>query len=201
MYEIHTCFNNINYTDIVDLNGTLRTMVNGLTTDYGKYIERSITYFVATTFGNDLCDLMRHERMQKFIKNPPNDPPYDLIIVEYFGSPCYIGFGQLLNAPVAIIISSKKVKKGPQAGQFVTKVVTNDSFFNYFDPTEKVLDDDVENEEALHTDFEIGQIIRDQIIPRAVLFYTGEAADDDDDFFEDDEDEDADAVDDSDDDA
>lgn len=25
---------------------------------------------------------MKQEKMQKFIKNPPNDPPYDLIIVE-----------------------------------------------------------------------------------------------------------------------
>lgn len=71
-----------NYTDVVDLNGTLKTVVNGLTTDYGKQIQRSITYYVATVFGNDLCDLMKQEKMQKFIKNPPNDPPYDLIIVE-----------------------------------------------------------------------------------------------------------------------
>lgn len=71
-----------NYTDVVDLNGTLKTVVNGFTMDYGKYIQRSLTYFVATTFGNHLCDLMKHEKMQKFIKNPPNDPPYDLIIVE-----------------------------------------------------------------------------------------------------------------------
>ena len=98
-----------NYTDVVDLNGTLKTVVNGLTTDYGKQIQRSITYYVATVFGNDLCDLMKQEKMQKFIKNPPNDPPYDLIIVEYFGSPCYIGFGQLLKAPVAIIISSMQM--------------------------------------------------------------------------------------------
>lgn len=71
-----------NYTDVVDLNGTLKTVVNGITTDYGKYIQRSVTYFVATDFGNNLCDLMKQEKMQKFIKNPPNDPPYDLIIVE-----------------------------------------------------------------------------------------------------------------------
>ncbi|XP_071872819.1 UDP-glucosyltransferase 2-like [Bombus fervidus] len=98
-----------NYTDIIDLNGTLRTMVNNMSTDYGKRIQQSITYNVATAFGNNLCNLMKQEKMQKFIKNPPNDPPYDLIMVEYFGSPCYIGFGQLLNAPVAIVLSSMQM--------------------------------------------------------------------------------------------
>lgn len=41
----------------------------------------------------------------------------------------------------------------------------------------------------LRADFEIGQAIRDRVIPRAVLFYTGEEGENDD--FEDDaEDED-----------
>lgn len=37
-----------------------------------------------------------------------------------------------------------------------------------------------EDQELLRADFEIGQMIRDQIVPRAVLFYTGEATDEDD---------------------
>ena len=36
--------------------------------------------------------------------------------------------------------------------------------------------------ETLRNDFEIGQLIRDQVISHAVLFFTGEAADDFDDF-------------------
>ncbi len=39
----------------------------------------------------------------------------------------------------------------------------------------------------LHQDFEVGQALRDRIIPRAALFYTGEAQDDED--YEDEEDE------------
>ena len=38
-------------------------------------------------------------------------------------------------------------------------------------------DEDEETHEVLRADYEIGQIIRDHVIPRAVLFYTGEAAD------------------------
>ncbi|VDD90663.1 unnamed protein product [Enterobius vermicularis] len=97
-------------------------------------------------------------------------------------------------------VIKKKQKKGSGAGKFVTKTVKNDSFFNFFDPIvipekekgKEVTDDEYdEDRELLRADFEIGQLIRDQIIPRAVLFFTGEAAADDDymDDFEGDEDE------------
>ncbi|KAL3091358.1 hypothetical protein niasHS_007151 [Heterodera schachtii] len=87
-------------------------------------------------------------------------------------------------------IVKKKQKKGAQAGKYVTKTVTNESFFNFFDPkvttiTEEM--DDIE-EQKTNDDFEIGQIIREQLIPRAVLFFTGEAAEEDDfDEFDDEE--------------
>lgn len=83
----------------------------------------------------------------------------------------------------------KKQKKGISAGQFITKVVQNDSFFNFFDAAEKKFDeteDEDDDQSNIRNDFEVGQLIRDQIIPRAVLFYTGEAADDEDFFDEDD---------------
>lgn len=71
-----------NYTDIVDLSGTWKSVVNGFSIEEGKSLQRTITYSKATEFGGDLCRLMARERMQKFIKNPPKDPPYDLIITE-----------------------------------------------------------------------------------------------------------------------
>ncbi|VDN51505.1 unnamed protein product [Dracunculus medinensis] len=78
----------------------------------------------------------------------------------------------------------KKQKKGNNAGKFISKVVKADSFFNFFDPVEInkdlgmgcELDDD--EREMVEADFEIGQLFRDQVIPRAVLFYTGEIVDD-----------------------
>jgi hypothetical protein len=39
---------------------------------------------------------------------------------------------------------------------------------------------DEETRELLNADFEIGQILRDRILPRAVLYFTGEAQDDED---------------------
>ena len=43
-------------------------------------------YYIATTYGGDLCHLLGHEKMQNFIKNPPKDPPYDLMITEVMNS-------------------------------------------------------------------------------------------------------------------
>lgn len=71
-----------NYTDIIDLNGTRKAIVSSFTIDFAKLLDRSLVYYLATDFGTSLCHLMGNEKMQKFIKNPPNDPPYDLIITE-----------------------------------------------------------------------------------------------------------------------
>ncbi|KOX67540.1 UDP-glucuronosyltransferase 1-6 [Melipona quadrifasciata] len=95
-----------NYSDIVDLNGTRKDVVNRFSVQYGRTLHAFITYYIATRFGGDLCHLLGHERMQNFIKNPPKDPPYDLVITEYFGASCYLGLGAVLNAPVAIVLTS-----------------------------------------------------------------------------------------------
>ncbi|VDO31332.1 nucleosome assembly protein 1, putative [Brugia malayi] len=95
-------------------------------------------------------------------------------------------------------IIKKKQKKGSAAGRFITKTVKADSFFNFFDPPlmenkNEISgnDDDIETQELLQADFEIGQLFRDQIVPRAVLFYTKEAMDENEIFdYDADEDED-----------
>ena len=33
-------------------------------------------------YGLRICKLMGHEKIQKFLRNPPRNPPYDLIITE-----------------------------------------------------------------------------------------------------------------------
>jgi len=103
---------------------------------------------------------------------------------------CKIDWKPNKNVTVKLI---KKKQKHKQKGatRFVTKEVKNDSFFNFFDPPvippgeEESLDD--ETRDLLNADFEIGQILRDRILPRAVLYYTGEAQDDED--YDEDEDE------------
>jgi len=76
------------------------------------------------------------------------------------------------------------VKKGTSAGKFITKTIKNDSFFNFFDPTvtavpEGQVEADEEQHDLMRSDFELGQLFRDQIIPRACLYFTGEAVEDD----------------------
>lgn len=87
--------------------------------------------------------------------------------------------------------------QGRGAIRTVSKQVPNDSFFNFFNPPGKNLfyskkiwlteipldipeDEDKLDEESqniLATDFEIGHFIRSRVIPRAVLFYTGDLVD------------------------
>jgi len=80
------------------------------------------------------------------------------------------------------LIKKKQKHKTKQATRFITKQVKNDSFFNFFEPpavpeaTEEI---DDETRELLNADFEIGQILRDRIVPRAILYFTGEAHDED----------------------
>lgn len=100
------------------------------------------------------------------------------------------------------VIKKKQKHKQKGATRFVTKEVKNDSFFNFFDPPvipeggEEAMDE--ETQELLNADFELGQILRDRILPRAVLYFTGEAEDDDDMYDEDEDEEEEDDDDDED---
>jgi len=96
------------------------------------------------------------------------------------------------NVTVKQIKKKQKHKKQGNT-RFVTKEVKSDSFFNFFDPPAHSPDTDFDEldddtREILNADFEIGQVLRDRIIPRAVLYFTGEAQDDDEDFEDEDED-------------
>jgi len=90
----------------------------------------------------------------------------------------------------------KKKQKHKSKGNVrtITKQVKNDSFFNFFDPPTLPEDEeeevDVDTQDLLTSDFEIGHYIRERVVPRAVLFFTGEALEEDDFDEEEDEDED-----------
>ncbi|KAI4581109.1 hypothetical protein MJG53_010651 [Ovis ammon polii x Ovis aries] len=83
-------------------------------------------------------------------------------------------------------IKKKQKHKGRETVHTVTKTVSNDSFFNFFAPPEVPesgdLDDD--SEAILTADFEIGHFLRERMIPRSVLYFTGEAIEDDDNYDE-----------------
>jgi len=89
----------------------------------------------------------------------------------------------------------KKKQKNKKTGQTrnITQSLPQDSFFNFFQPIEskvenmrKILaeqndemDEDEFDQQAamLEADYEIGHFIRERLIPRAVLYYTGELDD------------------------
>ena len=82
----------------------------------------------------------------------------------------------------------KKKQKHRDMGQFVlwTKTVSNDSFFNFFTLPEVPENGDLDgdSEAILAADFENGHFLWEWIIPRSVLYFTGEAIKDDDDNYD-----------------
>merc|ERR1712098_469899 len=85
-------------------------------------------------------------------------------------------------------VKKKQKHKNKGSVRTITKQVKADSFFNFFDPP-SVPDDpkaevDEETQAILTADFEIGHYIRERIVPRAVLYFTGEALEEDSDFEE-----------------
>merc|ERR1711976_393761 len=95
---------------------------------------------------------------------------------------CTINWKPNKNLTVKTVKKKQKTKSKGNV-RTITKQVKNDSFFNFFDPP-PIPDDpeaevDPETQDLLTADFEIGHYIRDRIIPRAVLFFTGDALDED----------------------
>lgn len=96
--------------------------------------------------------------------------------------------------------TQKTMRRKPKPGQKVTgkletKIVPDNSFFNLFKTkiTGDMSEDDPELEdlmEQLEQDYSIGAVVREEILPRAVAWFTGEAAEDYEDYDGEDEDED-----------
>ena len=70
-----------NYKDF-SLDGTLPNVLNNITYEnlqaFGGF---SLKQFIDTA-GNKICELMEHPAINNIIKNPLNDPPYDVVIIE-----------------------------------------------------------------------------------------------------------------------
>jgi nucleosome assembly protein 1-like 1 len=85
----------------------------------------------------------------------------------------------------------------------VKKTVPTESFFNFFDPPNPPQDEDDASsdiEERLELDYQLGEDIKEKLIPRAIDWFTGEALqyenleDFDEGEFEDEDDEDEDEL-------
>lgn len=99
---------------------------------------------------------------------------------------CAINWEKKMNLTVKTIRKKQKHKERGEV-RTIVKHVPNDSFFNFFNPP-VIADDKAEiDEEAqgiLATDFEIGHFLRARVIPKAVLYFTGDIIDDDDEEFD-----------------
>lgn len=71
-----------NYRHIVNLAGMQTESMNNVTLNFAFQIADAPTRIIARNYGNVLCDLMGLEEIQKLVKNPPKDPPYDIVITE-----------------------------------------------------------------------------------------------------------------------
>jgi len=125
---------------------------------------------------------------------PDEDDPFSFEGPEiYRCRGCLINWNKGKNVTLKTV---KKKQKHKSRGlvRTVTKTVQNDSFFNFFTPA--AIPDDVNGAEVdeetrnlLTSDFEIGHYIRERIVPRAVLYFTGEGIDDEEDYEEEEDDE------------
>ena len=106
-------------------------------------------------------------------------------------------------------VMKKKAKPGAKgrSGAVQTKKEKVPSFFDFFSPPAVPEDgDDLEEDEmealqeALEEDYELGEAVRDELIPRAVSYFTGEMAEEEEEDEEEEDDEDDDEDDSNDDD-
>jgi len=125
---------------------------------------------------------------------PAEDDPFNFEGPEIFKCKgCPIDWKKGKNLTVKTV-KKKQKHKSKGSVRTITKQVKNDSFFNFFDPP-AIPDDpeaevDGDTQEILTADFELGHYIRERIVPRAVLYFTGEALEDDYDEEEEDEEDD-----------
>lgn len=124
---------------------------------------------------------------------PDEDNPLEFEGPEIYSCKgCEINWKKGKNVTVKTI-KKKQKHKSRGSVRTVTKSVQADSFFNFFNPPtmpedpNSTLASDIQA--LLTADFEIGHYIRERVVSRAVLLYTGEGLDeDDDDDYEEEED-------------
>ena len=70
-----------NYTDF-SLYGSLPNIINNVSySDFQTFSSSYLENLINLT-GNKICELFKYPAINNIIKNPPKDPPYDLVIVE-----------------------------------------------------------------------------------------------------------------------
>uniref|UniRef100_A0A182N601 Nucleosome assembly protein 1-like 1 n=1 Tax=Anopheles dirus TaxID=7168 RepID=A0A182N601_9DIPT len=115
--------------------------------------------------------------------NIDKDEPFGFEGPEIFKcTGCPINWNPGKNVTVKTVKKQQKHKQR-NATRMVVKTQPTESFFNFFSPP-RVQDGDMidpETQFLIGRDFEVGHFLRARIIPKAVLYYTGEVMDEDDD--------------------
>ncbi|KAG7278606.1 hypothetical protein CRUP_013349 [Coryphaenoides rupestris] len=151
--------------------------------DPGQPMSFSLDFYFEP---NDFFTNTLLTKTYKMRSEPDEAEPFSFDGPEIMGcTGCVIDWTKGKNVTLKTI-KKKQKHKGRGTVRTVTKTVPNDSFFNFFTPPEVPesgeLDED--SEAVLAADFEIGHFIRERIVPRAVLYFTGEAIEDDDDDYD-----------------
>ncbi|KAK0079330.1 hypothetical protein PV326_008802, partial [Microctonus aethiopoides] len=96
-----------NYTDIV-IPAATQSLINNISYNHIQtFLRSNVVHFMTTQLGNKFCEKgLAFSEIQKLIKNPPTNPPYDLVITEIFTAHCFMAFGPHLKVPVIGISSS-----------------------------------------------------------------------------------------------
>jgi nucleosome assembly protein 1-like 1 len=126
-----------------------------------------------------------------YLSNNPDDAFGDLIYQKAVGTTIDWKSDSDLTCKVEM---KKQRHKGTKETRMVKKTIPRDTFFSFFSPIQLPEEDDEEDdlpedfEEKIEMDYEIGEIIKEKIIPRAVDWFTGLALQDEDmDEFDDEE--------------
>ncbi|XP_015113283.1 UDP-glucuronosyltransferase [Diachasma alloeum] len=91
-----------NYKVIANLEGKQESLVNQLSVAIAIQFGSDFTRQLALRSGNPFCEYLGLPEMQEIIKNPPQDPPYDLVVTEACAANCFIALGYALNVPVVL---------------------------------------------------------------------------------------------------
>lgn len=81
-----------NYNDIISFKGMMKSPVNSMTVQRATNLD--FVTRAGTDYGNFICDFMANEEFQKLVKNPPKDPPYDLVLTQVFSD--FLNFNRKL---------------------------------------------------------------------------------------------------------
>jgi nucleosome assembly protein 1-like 1 len=129
-----------------------------------------------------------------YLSNNPDDPFGDLIYQKAVGT----SIDWKPDCDLRCKVEMKKQRhKGTKETRMVKKTIPRDTFFNFFSPIQLPQEDEEEDqdlpedfEEKIEMDYEIGEILKEKIVPRAVDWFTGVALQDEDmDEWDDDEEE------------